>query len=287
MLNSDFAKKCIDIANNVKTLYVCGGWGQPLTDYWKNYFISHYKFNRSTDPYGKDRAALIRAASADTFAGDCVCSIKSILDGFCADPNQSYGGATYGKPCPDYSIKNMLDKECVDVSTDMNNILIGEFLSYGDYSHCGIYVGIINGKRMVFECTYRDKDGMQLIDMDCSYRKNVWKIHGKLWNFMDYSYKDKSLYTDTPSVNPSPAKVDTSTLKSMVTTKVKAQKGDKGDYVKEIQKVLIARGFSCGSCGADGDFGSGTKTAVMNFQKANKLTADGIVGYDTIVKLIG
>ena len=29
MLNSDFAKKFINIAQNVKTLYVLGGWGQP------------------------------------------------------------------------------------------------------------------------------------------------------------------------------------------------------------------------------------------------------------------
>ncbi len=292
MLNSDFAKKLIDITQNVKTLYVTGGWGQPLTDYWKNYFISHYEFNRSIDPYGKDRAALIRAASSDTFAGDCVCSVKTVLDGFKGDPTQTYGGATYGKPCPDYTIKDMLDKECVDVSNDMDNILIGEFLSYGDYSHCGVYVGIINNRRMVFECTYRDRDGMQLIDMDCSYRKNMWKVHGKLWNFMDYKYKEKSLYTTTittptTTANTPAVTVNTTALKTMVNTKVKVSKGNKGDYVKEIQKVLIARGFSCGSSGADGIFGTNTFNAVKAFQKANKLTESGIVDYATIVKLIG
>ena len=46
MLNSDVAKKFINIAQNVKTLYVLGGWGQPLTSYWKNYFLTNYKKNQ-------------------------------------------------------------------------------------------------------------------------------------------------------------------------------------------------------------------------------------------------
>lgn len=44
-------------------------------------------------------------------------------------------------------------------------------------------------------------------------------------------------------------------------------------------------GFSCGTSGADGDFGSGTQTAVRKFQSANGLTADGICGPDTHKKL--
>ena len=38
---------------------------------------------------------------------------------------------------------------------------------------------------------------------------------------------------------------------------------------------------------ADGKFGSGTKTAVTNYQKKNKLTADGIVGLNTWKKILG
>ena len=56
------------------------------------------------------------------------------------------------------------------------------------------------------------------------------------------------------------------------------QKGDKGDDVKEMQEMLIACGFSCGSCGADGSFGSATDNAVRNFQKAVGITVDGIYG---------
>ena len=199
MTNDVFATKCINVVQNVKTLYVNGGWGQPLTDANKEYFIKNYAFNRSTKN-GKNRADVIRAASSDTFAFDCVCYVKSVLDGFVGDVTKPYGGATYGKPCKDITIQKMITDECVDVSTDMSNILIGEFLSYANYSHCGIYVGIIDGKRMVAECTYAWKDGVQFVDMDCANRKDMWKYHGKLWHFMDYKYKEKSL----PGMNPDP-----------------------------------------------------------------------------------
>ena len=65
------------------------------------------------------------------------------------------------------------------------------------------------------------------------------------------------------------------------------KKGAKGNITKWIQKRLISLGYSCGSSGADGDFGSGTEKAVKNFQKANGLTADGIVGKDTWKELLG
>ena len=53
-------------------------------------------------------------------------------------------------------------------------------------------------------------------------------------------------------------------------------KGDKGDAVKEMQKMLIACGYSCGSCGADGSFGNDTLAALKKFEKAAGLTVDGI-----------
>lgn len=65
------------------------------------------------------------------------------------------------------------------------------------------------------------------------------------------------------------------------------KKGAKGNITKWIQKRLISLGYSCGSSGVDGDFGSGTEKAVKNFQKEHGLTADGIVGKDTWKKLLG
>lgn len=61
----------------------------------------------------------------------------------------------------------------------------------------------------------------------------------------------------------------------------------KGEDVRAAQKALIAKGYSCGNGGADGQFGDGTKDAVMRFQKAHGLKADGIIGKDTCAKLGG
>lgn len=57
--------------------------------------------------------------------------------------------------------------------------------------------------------------------------------------------------------------------------------GDSGDAVKTMQTMLIKCGYSCGKTGADGIFGSGTESAVRNFQKAEKLSVDGLYGPKT------
>ena len=52
--------------------------------------------------------------------------------------------------------------------------------------------------------------------------------------------------------------------------------GDSGDAVKTMQAMLIVCGYSCGSTGADGDFGANTLAALQSFQKAAGLTVDGV-----------
>ena len=49
--------------------------------------------------------------------------------------------------------------------------------------------------------------------------------------------------------------------------------GDTGDEVKTLQTALKIK--------ADGDFGPGTKSAVIEFQRKNKLYQDGVVGKNT------
>jgi peptidoglycan hydrolase-like protein with peptidoglycan-binding domain len=59
-------------------------------------------------------------------------------------------------------------------------------------------------------------------------------------------------------------------------------KGSKGAQVKSMQTLLIRKfSISCGTSGADGDFGNGTLTAVKTFQRRKGLEADGICGHDT------
>ena len=61
------------------------------------------------------------------------------------------------------------------------------------------------------------------------------------------------------------------------------QKGDSGELVKELQADLKTLGFYKNSC--DGNFGDQTKDAVIAFQKANSLTADGVAGTSTLKKI--
>jgi hypothetical protein len=62
-------------------------------------------------------------------------------------------------------------------------------------------------------------------------------------------------------------------------------KGDSGADVKALQEALISLGFSCGKWGADGEFGKATKSAVIAFQTANNLVADGVVGNKTVAAI--
>ena len=61
------------------------------------------------------------------------------------------------------------------------------------------------------------------------------------------------------------------------------KKGATGDAVKAIQKRLIELGYLSGT--ADGDFGLKTQDALMAFQKANGLQADGVAGTKTLAAL--
>lgn len=62
-------------------------------------------------------------------------------------------------------------------------------------------------------------------------------------------------------------------------------KGDKGAEVKAMQENLIKLGYSCGSYGADGDFGNDTDKAVKAFQKDNNLVVDGKYGEKSKAKV--
>ena len=75
------------------------------------------------------------------------------------------------------------------------------------------------------------------------------------------------------------------------------RKGSKGSAVKETQKMLIQLGHLAPTWTSkksgksypsdDGNFGGGTARAVIAFQKANGLDADGIIGPATIRSLMG
>ena len=81
----------------------------------------------------------------------------------------------------------------------------------------------------------------------------------------------------------------TETKKEDKTVKIELpqlEKGDKGASVKAMQRLIIAEGYSCGSAGADGDFGDGTARGLAKYQKKKGLVVDEICGEKTWAKLL-
>ena len=68
----------------------------------------------------------------------------------------------------------------------------------------------------------------------------------------------------------------TDTAQTAVVETAVLRQGSTGGEVKEVQRRLKQWGYYSGS--VDGIFGSGTRKAVIAFQKKNGLTADGVVG---------
>jgi hypothetical protein len=83
------------------------------------------------------------------------------------------------------------------------------------------------------------------------------------------------------------------TLDDVKSGKKVIKKGQKGDSVKNIQKMLYSIGydylvnkFETLSKWNDGDFGESTKLAITTFQEDNNLNPDGVIGKETLNKLI-
>lgn len=87
------------------------------------------------------------------------------------------------------------------------------------------------------------------------------------------SAKAKATPTPTPKATAATAAESGGALKV----------GSKGSDVKKLQSKLISLGYLSGK--ADGVYGTKTAAAVRAFQKASKLTADGVAGEKTLGKL--
>lgn len=92
-----------------------------------------------------------------------------------------------------------------------------------------------------------------------SRKPNYWGIMDKYFDYADVDYV------------PASPEAGERILKN----------GMEGEDVKEMQESLIKLGYSCGSWGADGDFGDATEIALMAFQKDHNCEVDGIYGSES------
>ena len=59
--------------------------------------------------------------------------------------------------------------------------------------------------------------------------------------------------------------------------------GQKGSYIKEVQRLLSKHGFACSP---DGDYGAKTEGTIKSFQEKNKIPVSGIVDKETWIALL-
>ena len=137
------------------------------------------------------------------------------------------------------------------------------------------------------------KDGVILSHNECG-KRGIGSGHvdpEHLWSGLGIGYTMEGFRNDVKKAMSGTAVIPTTTqpvAEKTVSVKVRQlSKGMGGNDVKTLQAALIANGFSCGTAGADGDFGSATDAALRKFQTKYGLGADGIAGNGTWSKLLG
>ncbi len=273
MRNDVLVDKALDVAKSFKTVYANGFIGSPLT----NDNIAS-KAKQLPNWYTAERIAKLKSLVGKGYFGfDCVCFVKSLLWGWSGNASATYGGAKYeSNGVPDIGENEMMNR-CKNVSTDFKNILPGEFLWIN--GHCGIYVG--NGQAV--ECTTKWDSCVQItavenIGKKSGYNSRTWTKHGQL-PYVEYQQQTAAAAQPT-SAQP------TASGKEVSISLLTLRKGENrlNPQIYTAQRLLKALGYY--TIAIDGAFGPGMETAVMNFQRAKKLPADGVIGKDTWTALL-
>lgn len=137
------------------------------------------------------------------------------------------------------------------------------------------------------------KDGVILSHNECG-KRGIGSGHvdpEHLWSGLGIGYTMDGFRNDVKKAMRGAGVTPTTSqpvAEKTVSVKVRQlSKGMDGNDVKTLQAALIANGFSCGTAGADGDFGNATAAALRKFQTKYGLVADGIAGNETWSKLLG
>lgn len=126
-------------------------------------------------------------------------------------------------------------------------------------------------------CVFKDKNGTKTHTgmhigngqiIHCSGTVKRGKTSDSGWTHFGIP---KGLYTDE----------ELAKLRETIPIHPTLRRGDIGEAVRQMQILLITAGYSVGTSGADGNFGSGTESGVKSFQVASGLIVDGICGPKT------
>lgn len=139
------------------------------------------------------------------------------------------------------------------------------FFNYsGGINHTGIVASTYNGAINTVEGNCGD-----------AVKRCVYSAHGG--NISGYGRPDWAAVCEDGSDEP----------KQTVDGLPLLRYGDMGETVRAAQILLIGRGYTCGGCGADGEFGPATRQAVENYQTVHNLEVDGVIGPATWASLLG
>lgn len=135
--------------------------------------------------------------------------------------------------------------------------------SKGRIGHVGIVYKVTDSK--VYTIEGNTSGASTLVTNGGGVRKKSYSLTSSYidgYGSVDYSVTDGSDYT---APETTVLKLGDRVLKN----------GSEGDDVKEMQQALIGLGYSCGSYGADGEFGDCTEMALRAFQVAHGVTKTG------------
>lgn len=182
-----------------------------------------------------------------------LCGLLNIIPTECSCPRQIALWQKLGRWQEDDSYTPM-----------MGDIIYYDFDDIGDNKgisdHVGIVVSVLGNNIKVIEGNKNNSVSYRTIAVNAKY------IRG----FGCPSFASKTT-EENVQLKESVCSVELKILKQ----------GSKGNGVKALQLLLIGNNCSCGSSGADGDFGSATLSAVKKYQKLKGLSIDGIVGKNT------
>lgn len=195
---------------------------------------------------------------------DCVGLIKGYL--WCDTPDSE----PIYKAAQDVAVSGLYMSCPENGSIDTMPDIPGVCVFMQDISHVGVYIG-----------------GGDVIEATGHARGVVkTKLAGRGWGLWG---KPRWISYEAAATPAQPAQTTTQATASTlnVTGLPLLRYGDKGEFVRSAQLLLIGRGYSCGRCGADGEIGQDTYNAAVAYQKACGLQQDGIIGAQTWVRLIG
>lgn len=195
---------------------------------------------------------------------DCVGLIKGYL--WCDTPD----GEPIYKASQDVAVSGLFMACPENGSIDTMPDIPGVCVFMRDMSHVGVYIG----GGYVVEATGHARGVVKT------------KLAGRGWGLWG---KPRWISYEATANPAQPAQTATQATASALTVTglPLLRYGDKGEYVRSAQLLLIGRGYSCGRCGADGEIGQDTYNAIIAFQRASGLQQDGIIGAQTWARLIG